>query len=66
MMQINFEDVKQLYLRDTGWMQVAAMEEIFFTIGENKNDRKGKKAWKVTAQNGETMIITPGMIEAVQ
>ena len=45
MMQINFEDVKQLYLRDTGWMQVSKMEEIFFTIGGNKNDRKGKKAW---------------------
>ena len=42
------------------------MEEIFFTIGENKNDRKGKKAWKVTAQNGEVIVITPGMIEAVQ
>ena len=58
--------MKQLYLRDTGWMQVAEMEEIFFTIGENKNDRKGKKAWKVTAQNGEVIVITPGMIEAVQ
>ena len=62
---IDMEDIKTMYVRESGWIEVKSVEEIYFTIGESSNPRAGKKAWEVVTLTGETLTLTPAMVEAV-
>ena len=62
---IPIEDIKTIFVRESGWVEVDSIEEIYFTIGVTTNPRAGKKAWTVKTRSGENLTLTPAMIEAV-
>jgi hypothetical protein len=62
---IELDNVRAVYVRDSGWVQVQAFEECFFTLGEASHPKAGKRAWRLTSTSGEVWTVTPAMIEAI-
>jgi hypothetical protein len=63
---IKLEDITSVYVRESGWVQVRSVEEVFFTLGEAKHPKAGKRAWRITSTSGEVLTVTPAMLEAIQ